>query len=158
MPTFRTRFGLHCGSMIVGNIGATERLNYTVLGDAVNVASRLEGLNKAYGTRICGSQALYDRICDNYLLRPLNIVAVKGWRRGMVEYELLASRCDDPLIGATKALTELRALTKAGFDAHLGRRWGESIKIYKQIAERYPEDTVAPIYLARNTKFLDNPP
>ena len=102
-PEFRTRFGLHRGEMIVGNVGAADRPDYTVLGDAVNLASRLEGLDKDYGTRICVSRNLYDRISESHLLRPLDVVAVKGRRRGMLIYELMARRRGDPDIGVTDA-------------------------------------------------------
>ena len=90
-PPLFTRFGLHCGEAIVGNVGSSERMNYTAFGDAVNVASRLEEINKRYGTSICVSHGLHERVSDHFCLRPLDIVALKGRTEGVAIYELMAA-------------------------------------------------------------------
>ena len=72
-----TRIGLHCGFVFVGNVGARNRLQYTALGDVLNTASRLEGLNKAIGSRICASSDIADK-CRNYQFRPIGAFIVKG--------------------------------------------------------------------------------
>jgi class 3 adenylate cyclase len=72
------RFGLHCAKALVGHFGARDRMNYTAIGDAINLASRLEGLNKQYGSSIIASDAIVDRAKKAFNFRLLDVAAVKG--------------------------------------------------------------------------------
>ncbi len=89
-PRFETRFGLHRCTASVGHFGAPDRLNYTAIGDGINLASRLEGLNKYYGTHIIASESIYAAAREVFEFRLLDRVAVKGKTEGIVVYELLA--------------------------------------------------------------------
>ena len=91
-PWFETRFGLHRCIASVGHFGAPDRLNYTAIGDGINLASRLEGLNKYYGTHIIASESIYNAAMGVFEFRILDRVAVKGKTEGIVIYELLAER------------------------------------------------------------------
>jgi len=88
-PCFHTRIGIHEGDAIVGNLGSSERLNYTALGDTINIASRLEGINKTYHTHIIVSEAVYENIKETYDCRLLGSVTVKGRHHEIQIYELL---------------------------------------------------------------------
>jgi adenylate cyclase len=88
-PTFRLRVGLHCGDVLVGNVGSPNRFSYTVMGDVVNVAARLEGINKEYGTSICVSDAILEAAGSKVVVKPLQKVQVKGRRQEVMVYELL---------------------------------------------------------------------
>ncbi len=88
-PKFPTRFGLHSDEVLIGHFGAPQRMDYTSLGDGVNLAARLEGLNKQYGTRILVSQSVYEVARQEFRFRRLDRVAVKGKTRGVEVYELL---------------------------------------------------------------------
>jgi len=77
-PPLATRFGLHTGTAVVGSMGAADRLQYTAIGDTVNVASRLEGINKVYGTTILASRQVKDRATGRFAFRPLGGVQAKG--------------------------------------------------------------------------------
>jgi adenylate cyclase len=89
LKPFFTRFGIHVGEAVVGNLGSTERMNYTALGNTVNLAARLEGLNKQFGTAILVSEGVYLRVRHCFLLRPLESVVAKGMTRGTRVFELV---------------------------------------------------------------------
>jgi class 3 adenylate cyclase/ABC-type nitrate/sulfonate/bicarbonate transport system substrate-binding protein len=96
-PTFRTRIGLHTAQVLVGNVGSPERFSYTVMGDGVNVAARLEGLNKEHGTTICISDDVFEAVKAEIVARPLHRVRVKGRDQEFMVYELLGiAGSDDP--------------------------------------------------------------
>ena len=96
-PPLRLRIGLHCAEVLVGNVGSSERLSYTVMGDGVNVAARLEGINKEFGTTICISDSVVEAVGSDIVARPIKKVQVKGRKHKFMVYELLGIRTsDDP--------------------------------------------------------------
>lgn len=91
LPPFRTRFGLHVGDVVVGNIGSKDRMNYTALGASVNLAARLEGLNKAYGTTVLVSEAVKARVADEFLFRSIDRISPKGFAAKFQVFELMCA-------------------------------------------------------------------
>lgn len=91
-PELITRFGLHTGVAVVGSVGARSRLQYTAMGDTINVASRLEGMNKQYGTTILASGAVRDAAQDDFVFRPLGTAQAKGRHEEIEIYELSDKR------------------------------------------------------------------
>lgn len=89
LPLFFTRFGVHVGEAVVGNLGSSERMNYTALGNIVNLAARLEGLNKQYGTQILVSESVYARVSGSFHFRFVDTVVAKGMTAQTKIYELL---------------------------------------------------------------------
>jgi adenylate cyclase len=89
LPRFRTRFGIHVGEAVVGNLGSSERMDYTALGSTVNLAARLEGLNKEHGTDILISAAVHERIKDRFCCRFVGTVVAKGMVAETRIYELI---------------------------------------------------------------------
>ncbi|MGV3550520.1 adenylate/guanylate cyclase domain-containing protein [Rhizobium sp.] len=90
-PEFRTRFGIHTGEAVVGSVGAVDRLQYTAMGDTINVASRLEGMNKEHGTTILASLAVHERCRDTILFRALGEGHAKGRREEIELYEVVGA-------------------------------------------------------------------
>jgi len=90
LPKIAIRIGLNTGTVIAGNLWSTERFNYTIIGDEVNLASRLEGINKYYGTSICVSQATYHQTKERFVFRELDRIRVKGKELPITIYELVA--------------------------------------------------------------------
>jgi adenylate cyclase len=91
LPPLRTRFGLHSGEAIVGNIGSSDRMSYTAMGSMVNLASRLEGLNKFYGTTLLVSGATRDAAGPGFALRAVDLVLPKGAQTPIEVFELLGT-------------------------------------------------------------------
>jgi adenylate cyclase len=88
LKPFTTRFGIHVGDAVVGNLGSTERMNYTALGNTVNLASRLEGLNKQFGTAILVSEAVYSRVEHLFSFKAFASVTAKGMTKETRVFEL----------------------------------------------------------------------
>jgi adenylate cyclase len=89
LKPFFTRFGLNVGEAVVGNVGSSERMNYTALGHTVNLAARLEGLNKQFGTSILVSEAVYLRVQHRFQFRPIEAVIAKGMTTETRLFELV---------------------------------------------------------------------
>jgi adenylate cyclase len=91
LKPFFTRFGIHVGEAVVGNVGSTERMNYTALGNTVNLAARLEGLNKQVGTAILASEDVYARVREQFAFRALDAVVAKGMTKETRIFELVGA-------------------------------------------------------------------
>jgi len=89
LPPLKVRIGIHSDVVLVGNIGSIERMSYTVMGDGVNIAARLEGINKELGTRICISKTVVREAGDKLEMRMLDEVTVKGRKSTIEVFELL---------------------------------------------------------------------
>jgi adenylate cyclase len=147
-PAFETRFGLHCAAALIGHFGAPDRMNYTAMGDAVNLASRLEGLNKQYGTTIIASEAIVEQTGEEFEFRLLDQVAVKGKSKAVRIYELLGRK------GEAGGMRETVAAYEKAFAACCRREFANAI----EILERQAGDGPSVKLLARCRAYLAEPP
>ncbi|WJR76746.1 ABC transporter substrate-binding protein [Bradyrhizobium sp. NP1] len=143
-PPLQLRIGLHCADVLVGNVGSSKRLSYTVMGDGVNVAARLEGLNKAFGTTICISDSVFNAVSSQVVARPLRQVRVKGREQEFMVFELLGMiGCGDAEIEARPSDQRLSQLTWQASEYFERRDFSEAARRYQKILEEFPDDPVA---------------
>lgn len=148
-----TRIGLNTGAAIIGNIGYDERLNYTAMGDVVNLASRLEGLNKFYGTQILVSESTWREARDQFEARLVDRVAVKGRSEPVRVYELLAERG-----GLIPAQSDLVAAYERALTHYMERRFAEAAEAFGDLLKKHPEDNPSVVLRERCRAYVVAPP
>ncbi|MDR1289170.1 MAG: hypothetical protein LBJ77_02145 [Holosporales bacterium] len=157
-PPLPTRIGLHAGPAVVGNIGSHDRMNFTAIGDVVNIASRLEGANKYYGTKILASEDIETASRGRILFRVVDKIAVKGRNTGITVFEPLCSLGD---VGGEKyySLIDLCAKSRDAFGLYQDKRFAEAIELYEAILKIFPwvQGSVEPI-LKNCKRYIDNVP
>ncbi len=154
VPELRARIGINSGEVIVGNMGSRDVFDYTVMGDHVNLGSRLEGANKFFGTSIMISQYTYELIKDDFLTRPLDLIRVKGKKKPIEVYELIA----DIKTKFTDDFIKLIELYTRGVAAYRNRKWTDAADIFKYCLKLFPDDKPSQIYYERCFAYKANPP
>lgn len=158
-PALDIGIGLNSGVASVGNMGSALRYGYTALGDTVNVSSRLEGLNKDYGTHIIVNESTYEAAKDSGLLfRELDLIRVKGKLQPVTIYELYGALLDLQQEGL---LTEVQARFEqfaAARKLYQQRRWSEGLLAFQAILDQWPNDGPSIVYLKRCKEYLVDEP
>ena len=157
-PVWKARFGyeifaragINSGNAVVGNMGSKHKYNYTVMGDMVNLASRLEGANKAYGTYLMISESTKALIDDSFDLRELDLVAVKGKEQPVRVFEVLDDKGHTTAATLANATAFVEALT-----LYRNREFEPAKDAFAALAD---QDPTAKVYVDRCLHFLEQPP
>lgn len=151
LQPMHTRIGLHSGECIVGNVGSLSRMQYTALGANVNLASRIEGLNKAYGTRILASGAVVAKAGEGFLFREVDLVSPAGTTEPTRLYELLAEEGSD----AQRAEV---AEWSACLESYRRQDWARALEAFCAHRAGSVNTALVDVYIARCEAFVQSPP
>ncbi len=152
LPSFDIRIGINSGEAIVGNMGSSSRFDYTAMGDNVNLASRMEGLNKIYGTNIIITENTYQKVKDKFESRRLDSVRVKGKKKPIFIFELISEKNK-----ISKNQNDFIKFYENGLKLYFERKWEKAIKSFED-AIKIIDDKASKIFIARCKDFIKNPP
>ena len=148
-----TRIGINTGDMVVGNMGTARKMDYTIMGNSVNLAARLEGVNKQYGTWILTSDATIGECDDEFTARKLDRVRVVGIQEPVRLYELIDEKGNTP-----KDMVESVEIFHQGLDSFEEREWEQAADRFREVLKIFPEDPPAKLYLRRCEEYLQKAP
>ncbi len=146
--------GLNTDTVVSGNIGSSKRMDFTIIGDGVNLAARLESACKQYGSKILISEFTMRRLKGTYRLREIDLVVVKGKTRPVAIYEVLSYHTRESFPG----IGEVMGLFKDGLAAYRARKWDAAIKIFGDCLKINPNDKPSKIYIDRAQFLKQTPP
>ena len=148
-----TRIGINTGDMVVGNMGTHKKMNYTIISNAVNIASRLEGVNKMYGTWILAPDSTILETKNRFLTRRLDRVKLVGINESVRIHEILETKTD-----ATDALFELTYLFHKALDLFDARNWKDAEAAFNSVLKTFPHDNPSRLYANRCVYYMGHPP
>jgi len=147
------RAGINTGPAVSGNMGSKHKFNYTVMGDTVNLASRLEGANKPYGTTLMISESCLDGCREAVEVRELDLLAVKGKQQPVTVYEVLAEK------GALEpSFAAVLERYSEGLRLYRAREFAAAREAFRGALALRPEDGPSQTYVDRCEYFLESPP
>jgi adenylate cyclase len=158
LPVMRTRFGLHTGVALVGNMGARDRLQYTCLGSNVNLAARIEGINKYFGTQVLVSGAVRKKASSDFLFRRVDIVEAKGTTVPLTIFELMGERGKDAAFYVGEEKIRQASRYEQAFDLYLHQDFESAAQILKVLHQDAPDDQVVQVLQKKCQQLISTPP
>jgi adenylate cyclase len=146
-----TRIGINTGSMVVGNMGTDNKMNYTIMGNDVNLAARLEGVNKSYATWILVSESTWNETHGTFVGRKLDRVRVVGINTPVQLYNIMGITSE-----ASAQILSLSGQFNLAIDAYREKRFGDSLKLFDQCREIDPDDEATKIFYERVATIVQN--
>jgi adenylate cyclase len=161
-PPFHTRFGLHVGEAVVSNVGSSHRMDYSAVGAVVNIASRIEGLNKIYGTEILVSETAVTRLDDRFVVRMVDRVQPKGAQETFDIHELVGLHprmTEEPNIPSVspRSLEAVARWNDAQTLLRRNRDWTRARQAFADLAREWPDDPLAAYYRDLTTSLANDP-
>jgi len=153
-PELKARAGINSGQVVLGNMGSQSVFDYTVMGDNVNLASRLEGANKEYGSYIMISEWTQELVQEQIITRELDLIRVKGKEKPVKVFEVLARAST----GISASMKKVLDSYNQGLVAYRQQRWDEAILYFKAALRVKSDDGPSSTYLERSEEFKKNPP
>ncbi len=157
-PRLDIGIGLNTGVASVGNMGSALRYGYTALGDTVNLSSRLEGLNKDYGTHILVNESTYAAASERFVFRELDLIRVKGKLLPVTIYEPISRSAELGNYGSTEDVRVLLELFRDARALYRNRRWSDAQNLFLKILEKFPKDGPSRAYWKRCQEYLFDDP
>ena len=151
-PRIDIGVGINTGVMLVGNMGSKKRFNFTIMGDNVNLASRLEGTNKTFGTRLIISENTYRAVQKEMLVRELDLIRVKGKLKPVKIFELVGT------VAETDQHRDRLGRFGRGLEAYREGLWATALETFEALARDYPQDGPCHVFIKRCHDFLLQPP
>jgi adenylate cyclase len=151
-PPIKIGIGVNTGPMMVGNMGSARRANYTVMGDHVNLGSRLEGLTKEYGAQIIISEFTYSQVQGKFAVRELDLIRVKGKEKPVTIYQLLGPASEE------SRYADLLSVFVPALTAYKEGNWDSAYEMFAALAEKHPLDGPTKLFLSRCQHFRREAP